>query len=152
MRNEIETEHHLSALLTGLRKEGKLTPYDFLKLHPKYLSGETNTFYKLSQEIHKSSNLNLSDFDIKQIIEEADKKAKIDFEEIQRLKKVAQDALELIDIAENTIKLKDDEIKRLSDLAAGKEDYTTWWAVGGVIVGIGLTIAVVYAVDARNIK
>ena len=48
------------------------------------------------------------------------------------------------------MKLKDDEIKRLSDLAAGKEDYTTWWAVGGVIVGIGLTIAVVYAVDART--
>ena len=45
------------------------------------------------------------------------------------------------------MKLKDDEIKRLSDLAAGKEDYTTWWAVGGVVVGIGLTIAVVYAVD-----
>ena len=46
------------------------------------------------------------------------------------------------------MKLKDDEIKRLSDLAAGKEDYTTWWAVGGVIVGIGLTIAVVYALDS----
>ena len=46
------------------------------------------------------------------------------------------------------MKLKDDEIKRLSDLAAGKEDYTTWWAAGGIIVGIGLTIAVVYAVDA----
>ena len=46
------------------------------------------------------------------------------------------------------MKLKDDEIKRLSDLAAGKDDYTTWWAVGGGIVGIGLTIAVVYAVDA----
>ena len=40
------------------------------------------------------------------------------------------------------MKLKDDEIKRLSDLAAGKEDYTTWWAVGGVIVGIGLTIGI----------
>lgn len=50
------------------------------------------------------------------------------------------------------MKLKDDEIKRLSDLAAGKEDYTTWWAVGGVVVGIGLTIAVVYAVDARNAR
>ena len=50
------------------------------------------------------------------------------------------------------MKLKDDEIKRLSDLAAGKEDYTTWWAVGGVIVGIGLTIAVVYAVDAGNVR
>ena len=50
------------------------------------------------------------------------------------------------------MKLKDDEIKRLSDLEAGKEDYTTWWAVGGVIVGIGLTIAVVYAVDAGNVR
>ncbi len=50
------------------------------------------------------------------------------------------------------MKLKDNEIKRLSDLAAGKEDYTTWWAVGGVIVGIGLTIAVVYAVDAGNFR
>tara|TARA_Y100001938_G_C8063066_1_gene418512 strand:- start:1141 stop:1602 length:462 start_codon:yes stop_codon:yes gene_type:complete len=48
------------------------------------------------------------------------------------------------------MKLKDDEIKRLSDLAASKEDYTTWWTVGGVVVGIGLTIAVVYAVDART--
>ena len=46
------------------------------------------------------------------------------------------------------MKIKDDEIKRLSDLATGKEDYTTWWTVGGVLVGIGLTIAVVYAVDA----
>jgi len=48
--------------------------------------------------------------------------------------------------------IKQKEIKRLSDIAAGKEDYTTWWAVGGVIVGIGLTIAVVYAVDAGTNK
>lgn len=44
--------------------------------------------------------------------------------------------------------IKNEEIKRLSDIAAGKEDYSTWWAVGGVIVGIGLTLAVVFAVDA----
>ena len=44
--------------------------------------------------------------------------------------------------------IKDKEIKRLSDIAAGKEDYSTWWAVGGVIAGIGLTLAVVFAVDA----
>ena len=44
--------------------------------------------------------------------------------------------------------IKDEEIKRLSDMAAGKEDYSTWWAVGGVVVGIGLTLAVVFAVDA----
>lgn len=46
------------------------------------------------------------------------------------------------------MKIKNDEIKRLSDIAAGKKDYTTWWAVGGVVVGIGLTLAVVFAVDA----
>ena len=46
------------------------------------------------------------------------------------------------------INLKDEEIKRLSDIATGKEDYSTWWAVGGVVVGIGLTLAVVFAVDA----
>jgi len=46
------------------------------------------------------------------------------------------------------IDIKDEEIKRLSDIAAGKEDYSTWWAVGGVVVGIGLTLAVVFAVDA----
>ena len=44
--------------------------------------------------------------------------------------------------------IKDEEIKRLSDIAAGKEDYSTWWAVGGVVVGIGITLAVVFAVDA----
>lgn len=114
-RNEIQTEHHLSTLLTGLRKEGKLTPYDFLKLHPKYLSGEANTFFKLSQEIHKLSDISLTNNEIKKIIDDADKKAKIDFEEIQRLKEIAKEALELVDIAEQTIKFKEDEIKRLED-------------------------------------
>tara|TARA_R100000234_G_C4959211_1_gene161004 strand:- start:45 stop:503 length:459 start_codon:yes stop_codon:yes gene_type:complete len=46
------------------------------------------------------------------------------------------------------MKIKNDEIDRLSDIAAGKKDYSTWWAVGGVVVGIGLTLAVVFAVDA----
>ena len=46
------------------------------------------------------------------------------------------------------INLKDKEIERLTEIAAGKEDYSTWWAVGGVLAGIGLTLAVVFAVDA----
>ena len=46
------------------------------------------------------------------------------------------------------INLKDKEIERLTEIAAGKEDYSTWWAVGGVLAGIGLTLAVVFAVNA----
>tara|TARA_R110000824_G_scaffold234072_17_gene422601 strand:- start:5089 stop:5553 length:465 start_codon:yes stop_codon:yes gene_type:complete len=45
----------------------------------------------------------------------------------------------------NTI--KDSEIERLSAIASGQSDYSKWWATGGVVVGIVLTIAVVYAVQ-----
>jgi hypothetical protein len=48
------------------------------------------------------------------------------------------------------IQIKDDEIKRLSDIASGTNDYSTLWFAGGILAGIGLTIAIVYAVDARN--
>ena len=85
-------------------------------------------------------------FDLKLQYELGRQKARLDLT-IQS-QKASLDALQ--EKHTTLMKLKDDEIKRLSDLAAGKEDYTTWWAVGGVIVGIGLTIAVVYAVDAGN--
>jgi hypothetical protein len=42
--------------------------------------------------------------------------------------------------------IKDKEIERLTKIAANTNDYSVWWATGGVIVGIALTIAVVYAV------
>ena len=44
------------------------------------------------------------------------------------------------------LSIKDGEIERLSKIAANTNDYSIWWATGGVIVGIALTIAVVYAV------
>lgn len=45
------------------------------------------------------------------------------------------------------VKIKDDEIERLSKLVLKpKNDYSALWGAGGVLVGIGLTIAVVYAV------
>tara|TARA_R110000824_G_scaffold67377_6_gene174528 strand:+ start:1450 stop:1935 length:486 start_codon:yes stop_codon:yes gene_type:complete len=45
------------------------------------------------------------------------------------------------------VKIKDTEIERLSKIALEpKNDYSAWWAAGGVIVGIALTIGVVYAV------
>ena len=42
--------------------------------------------------------------------------------------------------------IKDKEIERLTEIAAKKRDYTIYWTAGGIIVGIALTIAVVYAV------
>jgi hypothetical protein len=44
------------------------------------------------------------------------------------------------------ITIKDTEIERLSALAVGQKDYSQWWAAGGVVVGIALTLAVVYGV------
>jgi hypothetical protein len=45
------------------------------------------------------------------------------------------------------IKIKDEEIKRLSSIVLDKKDYSTLWLTGGVLAGIGLTIAVMYAVE-----
>lgn len=43
--------------------------------------------------------------------------------------------------------IKNKEIERLSKIASERpNDYSTWWATGGVVVGIGLTLLVVYAV------
>lgn len=53
----------------------------------------------------------------------------------------------------NTItQIKDKEIDRLTKTAFGqvKPDYSHWWFAGGVVMGIGLTIAIVYAV--KNIE
>ena len=45
------------------------------------------------------------------------------------------------------IQIKDTEIERLSKIALEpKNNYSAWWASGGVIVGIALTIVTVYAV------
>jgi len=41
--------------------------------------------------------------------------------------------------------IKNKEIERLSDIAVNKKDYSSFWAAGGVLVGIGLSIAVVYS-------
>tara|TARA_R110000824_G_scaffold223663_1_gene411391 strand:- start:243 stop:719 length:477 start_codon:yes stop_codon:yes gene_type:complete len=42
--------------------------------------------------------------------------------------------------------IKDDEIERLSKIAANTNDYSRWWAVGGVVVGIALALVTVYGV------
>ena len=83
-------------------------------------------------------------FDLKLQYELGKQKARLDLT-IQS-QKASLDALQ--EKHTTLMDIKDEEIKRLSDIAAGKEDYSTWWAVGGVVVGIGLTLAVVFAVDA----
>jgi hypothetical protein len=52
---------------------------------------------------------------------------------------------------DSIIVIKDKEIERLSTLASQKpNDYSMWWLSGGILAGIGLTIAVVYAVNEVN--
>ena len=49
------------------------------------------------------------------------------------------------------LQIKEEEIKRLSALASERpNDYSMWWAAGGVIVGIALSLAVVYGVQQIN--
>lgn len=45
------------------------------------------------------------------------------------------------------LQIKNTEIERLSKIASDTNDYSAWWATGGVIVGIALTIGVMYAVQ-----
>ncbi|XDZ71159.1 DUF5710 domain-containing protein [Alphaproteobacteria bacterium LSUCC0744] len=48
IREDTKTEFFLSELLRSLRVNGKVSTNDFLDWHPLYLSGEANTFEKLS--------------------------------------------------------------------------------------------------------
>ena len=45
------------------------------------------------------------------------------------------------------IKIKDQEIERLSSIALNANDYSTLWATGGILASIGLTLAVMYAIE-----
>jgi len=40
--------------------------------------------------------------------------------------------------------IKDREIAELTKIAMNKNDYSMWWATGGVVVGVVLTIALFY--------
>ena len=44
------------------------------------------------------------------------------------------------------IDIKNNEIKRLTKIAVEQNDYSTLWFVGGIVLGIGLTVATVYGV------
>ena len=45
------------------------------------------------------------------------------------------------------INIKNNEIERLATIAGNTNDYSTWWATGGVVVGIALTLITVYGVN-----
>ena len=44
--------------------------------------------------------------------------------------------------------IKDKEIERLSEISSNTNDWSPLWYAGGVLTGIGLTIAIVYAIEA----
>ena len=46
------------------------------------------------------------------------------------------------------LQIKDKEIERLSEITSNTNDWSALWYAGGVLTGIGLTIAIVYAVKA----
>tara|TARA_R100001509_G_scaffold114907_1_gene70045 strand:- start:9276 stop:9797 length:522 start_codon:yes stop_codon:yes gene_type:complete len=44
------------------------------------------------------------------------------------------------------VKIKNEEIKKLEEIATNKpNEYSAWWATGGFVAGMATTIAVVYA-------
>tara|TARA_R110000824_G_scaffold113687_4_gene263593 strand:+ start:4376 stop:4846 length:471 start_codon:yes stop_codon:yes gene_type:complete len=80
-------------------------------------------------------------------------KLKIDFEvkkEFTRMNLLLESTRASMDSMEkkydSIISIKDTEIERLSKLASGQRDYSQWWATGGIVVGIVLTLTVVYGV------
>jgi len=46
--------------------------------------------------------------------------------------------------------IKDQEIKRLGKVASETNDWSSLWYVGGIVTGIVLTVAIVYAVKEVN--
>jgi hypothetical protein len=48
------------------------------------------------------------------------------------------------------IQIKDNEIERLSEISSNTNDWSSLWYAGGVLTGVGLTIAIMYAIEARN--
>mgnify|MGYP003123589176 FL=1 len=46
------------------------------------------------------------------------------------------------------LEIKDKEIERLSEITSNTNDWSALWYAGGVLTGIGLTIAIVYAIEA----
>ncbi len=46
--------------------------------------------------------------------------------------------------------IKDQEIKRLGKVASETNDWSSLWYVGGIITGVVLTVAIVYAVKEVN--
>ncbi len=44
--------------------------------------------------------------------------------------------------------IKDNEIERLTKIAVEQNDYSTLWFVGGIVLGIALSVGVVYGVSA----
>ena len=79
---------------------------------------------------------------------------RIDFnvqKEIAKMNLLLDSAKASLDFAEkkyiSILKIKDVEIERLSKIASKRpNDYSMWWLTGGIVTGVGLTIALLFAV------
>ena len=80
-------------------------------------------------------------------------KIKIDYniaKETARMNLLLDSVRTSLDSAEqkytSIINIKDTEIERLSKIASERpNDYSMWWAAGGILTGIALTLAVLFA-------
>ncbi len=118
MRHGIETEIHLSSLLSSLRKENKITPQKLIELHPYYISGEANTFEKLAQKLYSKniSNQELEKIknDAKQQAEENYRKTLLELEnENERIRNIANEAVKSMSVAGEALGKKEKENEKL---------------------------------------
>ena len=123
IREDIETEIHLSSLLSSMRKANKITPEDLLELHPFYLSGEVNTFDKLAERFYKGGfeKTEKENIEIESIRLEAKNQAKFQYEKIinelkkesERIRNIANQAIKGMDDAAEALGIKEQENERL---------------------------------------
>ena len=120
MREGIETEIHLSSLLSSLRKENKITPQKLIELHPYYVSGEANTFEKLAKRLYSKD---ISNQELEKIKNEAKKQAEQDYSETllelekenERIRNIANEAVKGMTEAGEILGKKEKENKKLRD-------------------------------------
>ena len=119
IREDIETEIHLSSLLSSMRKANKITPEGLLKLHPLYLSGEVNTFDKLAEKFYKVGfeKTEKENTEIEEIRLDAKNQAKFQYEKIinelnkesERIRDIANQAIKGMDDAADALDIKEQE-------------------------------------------
>jgi hypothetical protein len=121
--------------ITGLKK-GNAAPYSGVLLD------ETAAAYLLTQKKFSDSQWKLK-LDYELAKQSAQLNLQIESQKVSY--KYLQEKHDTL------IKIKNEEIKRLSKITSKSNNYSTLWATGGIVAGIALTISVVYALKAGDI-